>query len=129
MGVFSNNADRKLLEARMRDEGRLPSGQVATLKWSVLHLGDIPRFDPHGWDFRTIGWVKKLIRLTWDEFMALTRVAVTADFHCVTRWSRFDNHWEGVSFRSTISPSRCRAPLTCSYTASRNTQRTFRSAT
>jgi DMSO/TMAO reductase YedYZ molybdopterin-dependent catalytic subunit len=100
MGIFSNNSDRKMLEARMREQGRLPPGQVATLKWPVLHLGDIPRFDPDTWDFRTAGWVKKLLRLTWDDFMALPHVEVTADFHCVTRWSRFDNHWEGVPFRA-----------------------------
>lgn len=84
----------------MREQGRLPPGQVATLKWPVLHLGDIPRFDPDTWDFRTGGWVKKLLRLTWDDFMALPHVEVTADFHCVTRWSRFDNYWEGVPFRA-----------------------------
>jgi DMSO/TMAO reductase YedYZ molybdopterin-dependent catalytic subunit len=83
----------------MRAQGRLPPGQVATLKWPVLHLGSVPRFDPSTWDFRTTGWVKKSLRLTWDEFRALPRVEVTADFHCVTRWSRFDNHWEGVPFR------------------------------
>jgi len=98
MGIFSNNSDRKILEARMRAEGRLPPGQVATLKWPVLHVGDVPRFDPALWDFRTAGWVKKTLRLTWDQFMALPRIEVTADFHCVTRWSRFDNHWEGVPF-------------------------------
>ena len=86
----------------MRDEGRLPPGQVATLKWPVLHLGDVPRFNPDTWDFRTTGWVKKPVRLTWKEFIVLPRVEVTSDFHCVTRWSRFDNHWEGVAFR-TIS--------------------------
>lgn len=100
MGIFSNNSDRKMLEARMKEQGRLPPGQVATLKWPVLHLGDVPRFDPDAWDFRTTGWVKKLVRLTWDEFMALPQVEITADFHCVTRWSRFDNHWEGVPFRA-----------------------------
>jgi DMSO/TMAO reductase YedYZ molybdopterin-dependent catalytic subunit len=100
MGIFANNADRKLLEARMKEAGRLPPGQVATLKWPVLHLGDVPQFDPKTWDLRTEGYVRNLVRLTWDEFQALPRVAVTADFHCVTRWSRFDNQWEGVSFRT-----------------------------
>jgi DMSO/TMAO reductase YedYZ molybdopterin-dependent catalytic subunit len=100
MGIFSNNSDRKLLEGRMKAEGRLPPGQVATLKWPVLHVGDVPRFDPARWDFRTAGWVKRTLRLTWDEFMALPRVGVTADFHCVTRWSRFENHWGGVPFRA-----------------------------
>jgi DMSO/TMAO reductase YedYZ molybdopterin-dependent catalytic subunit len=100
MGIFSNNVDRKQLEAQMKEAGRLPPGQVATLKWPVLHLGGVPRFDPKTWDLRTAGFVRNLVRLTWDEFQALPRVQVTADFHCVTRWSRFDNRWEGVSFRT-----------------------------
>ncbi|HUI43172.1 MAG TPA: sulfite oxidase-like oxidoreductase [Terriglobia bacterium] len=100
MGIFSSNSERKILEAKMREEGRLPPGQAATLKWPVLHLGDVPRFNPATWDFRTEGLVRNPLRLNWDEFQALPRAQVTADFHCVTRWSRFDNRWEGVPFRA-----------------------------
>jgi DMSO/TMAO reductase YedYZ molybdopterin-dependent catalytic subunit len=98
MGIFSNNAERKVLEAHMKEAGRLPPGQVATLKWPVLHLGKVPCFDPRTWDLRTTGFVRNPLRLTWDQFQALPRIEVTADFHCVTRWSRFDNRWDGVSF-------------------------------
>src|SRR5207245_258978 len=44
-------------------------------------------------------------RLTWDEFQALPRVRVFADFHCVTRWSRLGNLWEGVSIRTLLNPA------------------------
>ncbi len=37
------------------------------------------------------------ISWTWQEFLKLPRIEVTSDIHCVTRWSRFDNHWEGVA--------------------------------
>ena len=80
----------------MRDAGRLPSGQSLTQKWPVLHVGSVPRFDPATWDFRVTGLVEKPLRLTWDEFTRLPMKAVTADMHCVTRWSRFDVRWEGV---------------------------------
>ena len=100
VGIFYNSSERKLLEARMKAAGRLPPGQVATLKWPVLHLGDVPLFDPQKWDLRTTGFVRNPLRLTWQQFQELPRTEVTADFHCVTRWSRFDNHWEGVSFRT-----------------------------
>ena len=100
MGIFASNQDRKLLEARMKEAGRLPPGQVATLKWPVLHLGDVPHFDLQTWDLRTTRFVRNPLRLTWQQFQALPRTEVTADFHCVTRWSRFDNRWEGVSFRT-----------------------------
>ena len=43
------------------------------------------------------------MRLTWDEFNRLPKAQITSDFHCVTRWSRFDNRWEGVLFREVLS--------------------------
>lgn len=106
MGIFWNNADRKPLEEKMRRDGRLPPGQSLTLKWPVLHYADIPRFDPEIWEFRTSGLVEVPLKLGWKEFLALPRVQVTSDFHCVTRWSRFDNHWEGVSSRAIFDQTR-----------------------
>lgn len=81
-------------------QDRLPPGQVLTKRWPILHDGDVPAFDPTTWDFRVFGLVADPLRLTWDDFQALPRVTVTADFHCVTRWSKLDNTWEGVSFRA-----------------------------
>ena len=101
--------ERKTLERRMRDEGRLPPGQSLTLKWPVLHYGSVPRFDPAKWDFRVWGLVENPIRLSWDEFGGLPRTESTSDFHCVTRWSRFDNRWSGVAFREVLKLARPRA--------------------
>ena len=97
MALFGDNTERKQLEREMRDAGRLPPGQSLTLKWPVLHAGTVPRFDPAKWDFEITGLVWQPLRFTWEEFNNLPRVQETADFHCVTRWSRFDNRWEGVS--------------------------------
>jgi DMSO/TMAO reductase YedYZ molybdopterin-dependent catalytic subunit len=99
--LFEGN-ERKQLELRMREAGRLPPGQAATLKWPVLHEGSVPHFDPARWDFRIFGLVEQPVRLTWDEFNRLPKSTVTSDFHCVTRWSRFDNRWEGVLFRDVL---------------------------
>jgi len=99
--LFEGN-ERKELERRMMQEGRLPPGQAATLKWPVLHYGSVPHFDPAGWDFRIAGLVEQRVRLTWEEFNRLPKSTVTSDFHCVTRWSRFDNRWEGVLFRDVL---------------------------
>lgn len=99
--LFEGN-ERKELEHRMLKAGRLPPGQAATLKWPVLHYGSIPKFDPAHWEFRIAGLVEQPVRLTWEEFNRLPRSAVTSDFHCVTRWSRFDNRWEGVLFRDVL---------------------------
>lgn len=87
---------RRELERRMREAGRLPPGQSASLKWPVLHVGDVPRFDAGHWDFRVGGRVEAPLELDWKAFAALPRHSVTTDFHCVTRWSIFDNLWEGV---------------------------------
>jgi len=99
--LFEGN-ERKELERRMQAEGRLPPGQAATLKWPVLQYGSVPRFDPARWDFRITGLVEQPVRLAWDEFNRLPKSTVTSDFHCVTRWSRFDNHWQGVLFRDVL---------------------------
>ncbi len=94
--VFEQLTERKQREREMRNAGRLPPGQSLTLKWPVLHEGDVPAFDPQTWNFRVTGLVEHALRLTWAEFMALPMTEVTADMHCVTRWSRFDVRWEGV---------------------------------
>ena len=96
-GLFTGN-ERKQKEQQIREEGRLPPGQSLTFKWPVLHEGSVPHFDPARWDFGVFGLVKNPVKLSWEEFNGLPRITTTSDFHCVTRWSRFDNHWEGVAF-------------------------------
>jgi DMSO/TMAO reductase YedYZ molybdopterin-dependent catalytic subunit len=92
----------------MRAEGRLPPGQSASLKWPVLHVGDAPRFDPATWDFKVGGLVEAPLRLAWAEMSALPRQERVTDFHCVTRWSTFDNRWEGVPVREVLARARPR---------------------
>ena len=86
----------------MSQEGRLPPGQSTTLRFPVLHYGAVPRFNPATWDFRVWGEVEQELRLNWEEFNQLPRTQVTMDIHCVTRWSKFDTLWEGVSLRALI---------------------------
>ncbi|HXJ84962.1 MAG TPA: sulfite oxidase-like oxidoreductase [Candidatus Methylomirabilis sp.] len=78
---------------------RIPPGQVLTTKWPVLTYGRTPRFDPRTWTFRCSGLVEEAVTWTWDEFLKLPRTKVTCDIHCVTRWSRLDNRFEGVHLR------------------------------
>jgi DMSO/TMAO reductase YedYZ molybdopterin-dependent catalytic subunit len=94
--------ERQVLQNRMQQDGRLPPGQSATIKWPVLHKGDVPAFDSKTWDFRAGGLVESPLELSWAAFRALPRVEVVSDFHCVTRWSTFDNRWEGVAFREVL---------------------------
>ena len=95
-----------------RRDDRLPPRQVLTRKWPVLHAGPVPPFDPATWDLTVfpIPLVNKIKRFSWAEFAALPRVAVFADMHCVTRWSKLDNLWEGVATTEllkhvTVSPA------------------------
>ena len=94
---------RQLLEKRKREEGRLPPGQSASLKWPVLHVGADPVFDAATWHFKTGGLVEAPLTLNWTQMTALPRVEIVTDFHCVTRWSTFDNRWEGVPIREVLS--------------------------
>jgi DMSO/TMAO reductase YedYZ molybdopterin-dependent catalytic subunit len=101
--LFGETSERKQLERQMRDSGRLPPGQSLTLKWPVLQYGAVPRFDAAKWDFTVSGLVEKPVRLTWEEFNRLPQKVVVADMHCVTRWSRFDNQWEGVAVTDVLA--------------------------
>jgi DMSO/TMAO reductase YedYZ molybdopterin-dependent catalytic subunit len=76
---------------------RIPPGQSQTVKWPVLDASGTPPVDMSKWRLEVFGLVEREVSLTWDEFMALPRVEVFSDFHCVTRWSRLDNTWTGVS--------------------------------
>lgn len=93
---------RKQDEDRFRDEGRLPPGQSLTQKFPVLHYGPVPNFNPATWDFRIWGEVVEEVKWTWDEFNQLPRSRITMDIHCVTRWSKFNTEWEGVSVKTLI---------------------------
>jgi DMSO/TMAO reductase YedYZ molybdopterin-dependent catalytic subunit len=81
---------------------RIPPGQSRTKKWPVLDASGAPRLDMTKWRFQMVGLVNQEISLSWDEFCKLPRVKVFADFHCVTRWSRLGNLWEGVSTRKLV---------------------------
>jgi DMSO/TMAO reductase YedYZ molybdopterin-dependent catalytic subunit len=85
------------------DPARLPPGQYLTEKWPVLTYGAVPRVDLRTWTFRCWGRVAREATWTWEDFLLLPRVEITSDIHCVTRWSRFDNRWEGVPVREILS--------------------------
>ena len=99
--LFDGN-ERKQAERQKRSEGKLPPGQSLTLKWPVLHYGSVPNFDPYTWDLRIYGLVESPLKLTWAEFNTLPKVQTKSDFHCVTRWSRFDNNWKGVAMQEIL---------------------------
>ncbi len=76
---------------------RLPPGQYLTDDFPMLQLGPTPRIDLARWRFVLRQGAKPLKSWSWQEFDALPRTRWTGDIHCVTKWSKFDTAWEGVS--------------------------------
>jgi DMSO/TMAO reductase YedYZ molybdopterin-dependent catalytic subunit len=100
--MFNKLFDRRQLEQEVRDMNRLPPGQSLTNKFPVLHYGPTPQTDLSTWDFRVFGAVEEEVVWNWEEFNKLPRTQILMDLHCVTRWSKFDTHWEGVSLKTLI---------------------------
>jgi len=97
-------ADEPIVSRDTTRADRLPPGQSVTRKWPVLHVGPVPAFDPAAWDLTVfpVPLVAATARFTWADFQALPRTKVYADMHCVTRWSKLDNLWEGVATRELL---------------------------
>jgi DMSO/TMAO reductase YedYZ molybdopterin-dependent catalytic subunit len=83
-------------------ECRLPPLQSQARTWPVLHYWGVPQVDLPRWRLELFGLVEQPLALTWEQLQALPRVKVFADFHCVTRWSRLGNLWEGVSVQELL---------------------------
>ncbi|MCU1236246.1 MAG: oxidoreductase, molybdopterin binding [Candidatus Solibacter sp.] len=81
---------------------RVPPGQSRTKKWPVLDASGPPRVDLERWSFKISGLVGKNVEWSLQEFLTLPRRKVFSDFHCVTRWSRLGNLWEGVTTRELV---------------------------
>jgi DMSO/TMAO reductase YedYZ molybdopterin-dependent catalytic subunit len=83
--------------------GRLPPGQYLVDGFPVLSAGPTPRTPLAEWDFSIVGEVTEPKRWTWEEFLSLPSETVTTDIHCVTKWSKLDTVWEGVSIDTLLA--------------------------
>ena len=84
-------------------DDRLPPGQHLVETWPVLDLGQKPDIPLAEWRLTIGGAVAVPATWTWADFLAQPQFKDTSDFHCVTSWSRFDNEWEGVSFKQLMA--------------------------
>jgi len=100
--MLNRLSNRKEEEEQVRKEGRLPPGQALTQKFPVLHYGPVPQFNAATWDFRVWGEIEEEATWNWAEFQELPRTQIKMDIHCVTRWSKFDTVWEGVSVKTLV---------------------------
>ena len=96
--------DGRLLTGQPGDPqlDRLPPGQRLVKDWPVLDLGVQPDVTPLKFRLDLDGMVRRPLSLTLDAFMALPMTDSVSDMHCVTQWSRYDNHWRGVSARALL---------------------------
>ncbi len=92
-------------DVRTPGDRRLPPGQIITQKWPVLHYGTVPQVDLSAWHFDVSGAVEHPLQFTWDELTSLPRIQTLCDIHCVTRWSRYDNRFEGVPIEMLLEPA------------------------
>ena len=81
---------------------RLPPGQYETRDFPVLSAGPTPHTALATWDFTLRGRGDAAVRWTWDEFEALPHETLTTDIHCVTKWSKLDTTWRGVSLDTLL---------------------------
>lgn len=90
--------------AAVPDASRLPPGQHLDPGFPVLSAGPTPRVPMAKWDFRVDGRVAHPQRWTWEEFLALSHEKPRVDIHCVTKWSKLDTNWEGISLDVILEP-------------------------
>ncbi|MDC4226638.1 MAG: sulfite oxidase-like oxidoreductase [Candidatus Manganitrophus sp.] len=94
-GFFSRGFHGRRQKSEVNE--RLPPGQYLERDFPVLSAGPTPHTSLAEWDFSIVGAVDQPKRWSWDEFHTLPRETITRDIHCVTKWSKLDTHWEGVS--------------------------------
>jgi DMSO/TMAO reductase YedYZ molybdopterin-dependent catalytic subunit len=82
---------------------RLPPGQYLTQDFPVLSAGPTPHTPKEQWDFSVTGAVEMPQRWDWSAFRSLPREPIRTDIHCVTKWSKIDTMWEGVSLDAILS--------------------------
>lgn len=92
--------DREKLIEQGIDPARVPPGQYLTERFPVLHAGVVPDVDLEAWDFTVGGLVAEPTAWKWDQFKALPEATLTTDIHCVTKWTKLDTSWRGVSTRT-----------------------------
>jgi DMSO/TMAO reductase YedYZ molybdopterin-dependent catalytic subunit len=86
------------------ESGRVPPGQYVTDDFPVLSAGPTPHAPLEEWTFTIASTAREeLARWTWEEFRGLPSEEITVDIHCVTKWSKLDTTWEGVSVDTLLA--------------------------
>lgn len=83
-------------------DARVPAGQTVVSNFPILDMGILPEVNKTNWTLRIHGLVQNELSLDWAAFQAMPQVTDVSDFHCVTRWSKLDVDWQGVSARHLL---------------------------
>jgi DMSO/TMAO reductase YedYZ molybdopterin-dependent catalytic subunit len=83
-------------------ENRVPPGQYVTDGFPVLSAGPTPHTSLNQWTFSIRQDDRELKSWSWEEIQALPAEDVTTDIHCVTRWTKLDSEWRGVSMDTLL---------------------------
>jgi len=86
-------------------EGRVPPGQYVTSDFPVLTAGPTPRTPLEEWSFALRERDRPIAEWRWADFEKLPQTEVTADIHCVTKWSKLGTRWRGVTFDDLLRAS------------------------
>ena len=97
------------------DPSRLPPGQYLVTDWPVLSAGPTPHTPLDQWSFEIRGQVDQPVSWSWEEFLALPAETPTVDIHCVTKWSKLDTHWKGVSLDTLLERVETSAPYVLAF--------------
>lgn len=81
---------------------RVPPGQYVTNDFPVLSAGPTPRVDLAKWTLTLEGLVRAPIQFSWQEFTQLPSREYVVDIHCVTKWTKLDTRWLGVSLDTLL---------------------------
>jgi DMSO/TMAO reductase YedYZ molybdopterin-dependent catalytic subunit len=95
---------------RSEPSGRVPPGQYLTDGFPVLSAGPTPRMALDRWSFSLTHGDQTLAAWNWQEFLALPHTEVTVDIHCVTKWSKLDTMWEGITVDSLLEAAAIEPP-------------------
>ena len=88
LGKFFQKPESQLID-------RVPPGQYLANGFPVLSYGETPEISTEDWEFKVWGSATPKT-FTWSDIMAMPQSEFTADFHCVTRWSKLDVKWRGI---------------------------------
>ena len=104
-----------LRRAAAGEEGRVPPGQYVTEGFPVLSAGPTPYTPLGDWTFSITQGGETEKTWTWEEFLALPAENVTADIHCVTRWSKLGTRWQGVRVDTLLDQTGRDAPYVLAF--------------